>query len=1055
MGYIHFRIRTRFSLLTGLICWIALASFGQKGYHVSQFTSRDGLPQNSIRGLAFDEFGFLWIATEGGLARYDGNSFKNAGPEEHPELNNQRFTQALTSNDSTALFLDAQRKVYRLSGNQFTLLGNTLVDYISVVEIIGSLPFPELLIQDSLLRKSFGSDQGAWGVFPAGEERLYVVSGHLSLLDRKNNQLKMLHKGPFDGKKFAQLDGQLIFLDRAGQLQKFHPESNAFKPCILLDESGKPWSKKFNEPRFYSRHPFRTAFIQEKNQLYILTATSSPSQFLIREFLDALPEKTKVLSLDYREKDQLLAIGTSSKGLFLYRKKAFQTFINPLPDKDLTNSYYAQALLDSTSLLLSSGLIVDLPTLGLKGRFPHPFRAYQLAMDRQEQLFFRGERIVYRYDPRRPDQTPKPLPGLQHPHSLVSLDSTVWAVCRQGIYQLEGDSPSPVFMHYFRNTRQVISLCKDREGDLWLGSLAQLFRLDLQNQRLDSFPQFQEAETRTLAQIRDMLFIGTYGKGYFVYHNGKIRQMPRGPNSGLSNVHAFIEDKEGFLWMTTNSGLYKTRLDAIDAYLQDTTQDIFYYVYLEEDGIGNSEFNGGCNPSYLWLPDGRLSLPTIEGMVFFDPSRADHLFPTDSLLFTRMEVDGASLPMTKVDEIPADHFDIRVHYATAWWGQPPNLNIEYRLEGLQSRFQRLEPDQRVIRFGSLKPGTYTLVLRKRIGFGSSDFAFASLPMTVLPPWHTTPMAFVFYAVGFLLILWGTSVLHSRSVRHRNFLLQQKVTEQTAELRKANALLGQNVEKLHQSERALRENLETKDRLISIITHDILTPLRFIGMIARLGGEDDTGASQMQKALEDVQIAVNKLYYSALNVIHWVRFQKDSFELRLTNCSPFVLVEKLTQEFSEMAAYQGNVLLNEVPEDDIILTDPQRLTIILNNLLSNAIKFTREGKIYIRSHMEPGWYLLEVRDTGRGMSQQQIQALRQGKSWQEENRPDQVTAGTGMGLSLVSDLVKALDGRWEIESSEGKGLKVQLFLPVPTTEKDRPAPFPGSRPKMTPQKTEFQ
>jgi len=1038
MGSRYAQTGWKICFLTAILSWQALDSPGQDAFRVTQYTSRDGLPQNSIRGLAFDEFGFLWIATEGGLARFDGTSFKVAGPKDHPELNNQRFTHALTCNDSTILFLDVWQRIYRLSGNEFSTLGNSGIYQQAVLEFHGGFPNPLSLVQDSLLRAEIKNSKRLWTSFPAGKNRLFVVTDRLGLLDSKQQKRRWLQKGPFDGRRFAQLGGQLVFLDQKGQLQQFHLESNTFSPCLLVDKAGKPWKKTFKQAHFYSRHPFQLAFIQEGNQLYVLTPTSSPGRFAVRKFLHALPGKTQIISLDYRAEDQLLAIGTSTKGLFLYRKKSFQTFIHKLPDESLLNSYYAQALLDSTSLLLSTGLILDPQTMSIKGRFPYPFYPYQLAKDPQGQLYFSVGRTIYQYDLRHPNHPPKTFDGTSKARCLVPIDSAVWAVLINGIYQIKKDSMHLVYPDYFSHNRRAISLIKDNEEKLWLGTLDQLFHLDLQTQRLDSLPAFRQAETRALVQVRDMLFIGTFGKGYFIYKDGRLWKMPTGPNHELSNVHAFIEDQEGYLWIPTNSGLYKTRLDAIEAYLQDTTRELFYYVYQDEDGIRNAEFNGGCNPSYLWLPDGRLSLPTIEGMVFFNPSHTHHFLNQDSLLFTRIQINGKPVSLARTLEIPADHYGIDIRFATAWWGHLANLDLAYRLDGLQAGFQKLEPRQRVISFGHLKPGNYTLILRKRTGFGTSDFVYTRLPISVLPPWYATPYAFILYGLTFLLTVWGTSVLYSRSIRHRNYLLQQKVEEQTAELRKANVLLGQNIDKLHRSERELRDNLEMKDRLISVISHDILTPLRFIGMIARLGDDEkQRKAFQMRKALGDVQNAVSKLYWSTLNVIHWVKFQKDSFELRPTHCSPFVLVEKLILELSEMAAYQGNQLINEVPEDDVILTDPQLLTIVLNNLLSNAIKFTKKGRITVRSYAKPGWYALEVKDTGRGMSDQQIQDLRQGKTGQKQNRSDVITAGTGMGLSLVANLVKALGGRWEIQSPEGKGVSVQLFIPWKTKEATLP------------------
>jgi len=217
-------------------------------------------------------------------------------------------------------------------------------------------------------------------------------------------------------------------------------------------------------------------------------------------------------------------------------------------------------------------------------------------------------------------------------------------------------------------------------------------------------------------------------------------------------------------------------------------------------------------------------------------------------------------------------------------------------------------------------------------------------------------------------------------------------------------------------------------LISIITHDILTPLRFIGQIARLGAEEKpTDEGLTRRALKDVQNAVHKLFHSTQNLLHWVTYHQEQFKTSSINCSPFALVEQLLEDFSEMGRFRGNMLINEVSEDDVILTDPRILTIILHNLLSNAIKYTQNGKIIVRSGIEPQGYMLEVKDNGRGMTPAQLEAVHLGLTKYGEISVEDITTGNGIGLSLVADLVHALYGHWELDSTEGKGVRVRIFI----------------------------
>jgi signal transduction histidine kinase len=287
--------------------------------------------------------------------------------------------------------------------------------------------------------------------------------------------------------------------------------------------------------------------------------------------------------------------------------------------------------------------------------------------------------------------------------------------------------------------------------------------------------------------------------------------------------------------------------------------------------------------------------------------------------------------------------------------------------------------------------------------------YSQFPFAVATPWYATTWAFLGYAGAVLMLVWGLSSLRARAVRKRNIRLSQMVEEQTA---------------------ALRRNIRVRDHLMSIITHDILTPLRFIGLIAKHGSDttSDASSGQPAQALADVRSAIGKLFHSTQNMLHWATYHREGFRPVIARCAPFVVVDQLVQDFSEMSQFQGNEMVNEVPEDDVIRTDAQVLQVILHNLLSNAMKFTASGRIVIRSASTPDGYMLEVEDNGRGMSPDQLDAVRTGALNRLEMPIDDLAAGTGIGLSLVAELVDALGGRWTIDSAAGRGVVVRIVLP---------------------------
>ena len=1028
-----FRHTITLGLLFLLCSWGIL--HGQQSYHISHYTSKQGLPQNSIRGLVFDEHGFLWIATEGGIARFDGRYFRIYKEEDHAGLKNQRFTNALGCGDTSILFVDHLGGMYRLKKNRFATLQASDGKNSNVAAVNGNLPHSFFLLDDPFCREEmeriYATARQLY-VLQESPSRVFIVSDRVVLLDFQKKDRRIVTEGLSDAQNFVLLNGQLLMFDEQGLLHRLRLETNSFERCTLTDENGKPWTMPLKDGRVFNQHPFQNAFIEDGKKLYKLLPTNNPRGFVLSVLLDELPEECSINSVVCRPFDETLVLGTDTRGLFVYQKKHFSTFTFFDERKTLPNSYYAQCLLDNTSLLASNGLIIDLERNAVKGDFPHPFHPNQLCVDDKGFLYYGTKTSgIQRVHTRRLSASPFTLERECPVSAIKRIGNVIWfATKRHGIARLQKDTLQWVYRASFRGQREILGLELDSAGALWFGNYFQLYRLDTLTNRLDSFPELANAGCRALQLVRGKMFVGTYGNGYFVYHKGRFVRMPTGRNNELAHTHAFIEDANGFLWLTTNRGLFKTHLDAIDAYLQDSTQQLYYYAYWEEDGIRNTEFNGGCSPAYLWLPDGRLSLPSIEGLVMFNPSDLTGDFPQDTVLFEKIEVDGKSTSFEYGITVPANHFSINIYFATSWWNQPYNLQIEYKLEGLHERFQLCQIGQRVCALGYLKPGSYTLVLRRRSGFGPGDFVYSRLVFTVRTPWYAQGWALVLYGLGFLLAIWGTSVLYARSIRLRNIQLQKKVDEQTAALRQSNVQLEDNLDKLAQSEHDLRKNIRVRDRLISIITHDILTPLRFIGVIARLATDDKRAKNDPAKqALADVQNAVGKLFHSTQNLLNWVKFQQEQFIINPGSCSPYVLVEQLMQDFSEMARFQGNTLINDVPEDDVIRADAQILTIVLHNLLSNAIKFTQNGTIRVNSGVEGNWYLLAVRDTGRGMTPAQIESVRQGMTAQQSGTADDASAGNGIGLHLVAELVQALGGRWEIASPEDAGVRVSIYLPL--------------------------
>ena len=112
--------------------------------------------------------------------------------------------------------------------------------------------------------------------------------------------------------------------------------------------------------------------------------------------------------------------------------------------------------------------------------------------------------------------------------------------------------------------------------------------------------------------------LATYNDGLYVRKNKSIHKIHVSSNKFVE-THCILDDSLGYLWITTNAGLYRFNKQNVYRKIEDSSFDLPFNYFGLEDGIKNLEFNGGCSPCANVLSNGNLSFPTIQGLVFVDP----------------------------------------------------------------------------------------------------------------------------------------------------------------------------------------------------------------------------------------------------------------------------------------------------------------------------------------------------------------------------------------------------------------------------------------------------
>ena len=247
----------------------------------------------------------------------------------------------------------------------------------------------------------------------------------------------------------------------------------------------------------------------------------------------------------------------------------------------------------------------------------------------------------------------------------------------------------------------------------------------------------------------------------------------------------------------------------------------------------------------------------------------------------------------------------------------------------------------------------------------------------------------------------------------------------------NGELEAQKEALEERNEELHTLNQVKDKIFSIISHDLRSPLTTLINMIDISSESEFTQEEIQMYLKELGHQAKHTAGMLDNLLYWVQSQRGSFTIRPELVDVAHTVDELTNLFS-LAAKQKNVKLkNQIPIGSKVFVDHNSLKLILRNLLSNAIKFSvRGGAVEIISDPETapnGMLKILVRDYGVGMSEEQRKSLF--KVSGVSKRGTFSEHGIGLGLVLVKEFVDKNNGTISVESTPGEGTTFAVALPL--------------------------
>lgn len=227
---------------------------------------------------------------------------------------------------------------------------------------------------------------------------------------------------------------------------------------------------------------------------------------------------------------------------------------------------------------------------------------------------------------------------------------------------------------------------------------------------------------------------------------------------------------------------------------------------------------------------------------------------------------------------------------------------------------------------------------------------------------------------------------------------------------------------------MQESLAFKNKLISIVAHDIRNPMASIKGMLQLFNQELVNPEDLKEWMGGLEVSVANVDLLLENLLNWVRSQSGSIEPHIQEIDLNLVVNQALQGLDAQLSLKFIKLVK--PQEHIghpIKGDTNILAFVLRNVLSNAFKFSpKGGTVYINCFDTKQDHCIEVKDEGQGIHSELIETILNGGL--HSSAGTSAERGTGMGLALSQEFLAAMGGRLEIDSEVNRGTSIKIYIP---------------------------
>jgi signal transduction histidine kinase/ligand-binding sensor domain-containing protein len=971
-----------------------------RDYLITAWTTREGLPQNSVQSILQTRDGYLWFTTLDGLVRYDGVRFNIFNKNNSPGLTSNR-TSCLFEGDDGALWIGTEDGgLMRYAQGKFTAfttrdgLPHNLVYEIQAepggrirITTRDGIAFysegrllPESESADIFTFRNYIAPSGAvWTLDLTGLRRVKdgVTTNYGQLVEISDFRLANFLEDK-KGNLWFTASTATLFKIKDGAVKRYGPQ-NGMQPDAKLgtlyeDSQGAIWAG--------SR---RTGLLRLQNERF--TAYTSQDGLSDNEVMDI-----------FEDREGNLWVGTNTGGLNRLSRK-FMTIYSTA--EGMYNGNVYPILQDRAGAVwLGAGRSI---TRFADGRFTNytnkeklsdNFHGQALCEDRNGRLWvgtYGGlnwiENGKYQEGKLIPQQNVFAIHEDREGNLWVGTEHTLYK-CLDGVCKEYRPNDGPM-------VRDVKMIYEDRRGDFWIATYGGLARLSE-----DRITLWTEREglgsnrVRYIHQDADGVFwIGTYDGGLSRFKNGHFTNY--NVENGLYNngVFQILEDARGIFWMGCNKGIFRVSKQQLNDFADGKISSIICSAYGEEDGMRNAECNGGRQPGGLVARDGKLWFPTMDGAVVVDAGAAPFNPVPPPVLIESVVLDRRAVDFQDTVRIAPDQKYLEINYAGLSFIKSDQTRFRYRLGGQDAEWQEAGT-RRVAYYSYLPPGSYTFTVTAANSDGIWNPTGASIRIVVVPPfwrtwWFLSLISLSLLGMAFLAYRWRVTSLRRAHAAQEKFSRQLLDSQEQERQRIAAELhdgLGQSL-------------LIIKNRaFFAIETYD-----EGEGVREQLDEISDASA----RAIEEVrEIAYNLRPY-----------QLDRFGLTST-------LEAICEQAEISSGIRFAAALENI---DGLLSKDAEINVyrIVQESINNILKHSQATEASLSIERLTDKARMRIVDNGRGfvVNTRGQSATTLG----EKPKPG------GFGLIGIAERVRMLKGLYEIESAPGQGTVINITLPLQENE----------------------